>query len=48
MHEVNIHVFCVQITEQIYHTCVTNHRISEWFGLEGILKIIEFQAPSHK
>jgi len=25
-----------------------NHRITEWFGLEGTLKIIWFQPPCHE
>ena len=25
-----------------------NHRITEWFGLEGTLKIIRFQPPCHE
>ena len=34
----------------IYEMCIThklqsNHRITEWFGLEGTLKIIQFQTP---
>jgi len=26
---------------------VQNHTITEWFGLEGTLKIISFQSPCH-
>jgi len=29
-------------------TVLRNHRIIEWFGLEGTLKIIWFQRPCHK
>jgi len=29
-------------------TTLRNHRIIEWFGLEGILKVIWFQPPCHE